>query len=186
MIRKQTWILVGIFAVLLGLAYYLRQNPVVNSANITQTPTNPVIMLAGWHSADITWIEYRNSQEEDGIIELTRSESGAWLLGPEDPQTVEAGKAEQIRSQIANIRVMSYMDPGYDLEALGLKTPEIILSIRDAQGRKVEMHFGSLTPTGTGYYVQVDDQAPQIVSKNGADAIFDLLKKELLVPVPPA
>jgi hypothetical protein len=184
MIRKQTWLLVGIFALLLGLAFYLRQNPLVNSASITPTPTDPVVMLAGWQSGDITWIEYKNSQES--VIELTRNELGAWVLGAEDPQTAEAGKAEQIRSQIANIRVMSYMDPGYDLEALGLKTPERILSIRDAQGRKVEMHFGRLTPTGTGYYVQVDGQAPHIVSKYGADAIFDLLKKELLVPVPPA
>jgi hypothetical protein len=183
MIRKQTWFLLAIFAVLLGLAFYLRENPVVGSAGATPTPTSPVILLTGWPTNDIVWIEYQG--EPDGMLELSRGENGGWLLGPGEAQAAQAGVVEQISTQIANIRVVTFLDPGYHLAALGLTEPARTIRIGDAQGRTTELRIGRLTPTGSGYYVQVDGQAPAVISKYGADAIFDLLAKNELDPPAP-
>jgi hypothetical protein len=182
MVRKQTWILLGVLAVLLGLAYYLQQNPVAGSVSATPSPTPTANMLEGWTSNDIVWIEFKNF---DGyIVDLTKEDQTGWMLGPEGDEMVEPGNVEQIRAQIVDIRTLALLDPGYNLESVGLAAPSNILTVKDAQGRKAIILFGNQTPTESGYYVQVNGEAPKVVSKYAVESLFDLFNKEQFVTVP--
>jgi hypothetical protein len=180
MIRKQTWILLGVFSLLLGLAFYLRENPVAGGVSTTPTSTPPASLLPGWKAADIVWIKYTSTEQE--AVELNKTGQVEWVFVADDPLPVDAGLAEKARTQIASVRVMAFLDSGYDLQALGLDKPGKQLSIRDAQGRQVNIRFGMLTPTENGYFVRVDDQPPSVINKFSVDAIFESLQIDQFIP----
>jgi hypothetical protein len=182
MIRKQTWIVLAAFAVLLAFAL-LWQNDVIrlgSSATPTPSPTSQGLMVTGWQASDITWMELLDSQGS-GMRVILDSE-GKWVLDAEGGDAADAGVVEEIRSQIAAAQTEISLDPGYDLEAIGLgAAPSHTLTIRSPQGRQAVIHIGQPTPTDSGYYVQVDNAAPAVVSKLAIDAILEKLQREQLV-----
>jgi hypothetical protein len=183
MIRKQTWILLGVFVVLLGAAFYLQKNPLPDSASLTPSPTSAPVVLAGWSSGDIVSMESKDSQGQSVLI--TQDAQGSWSLGPNSKQKVETGLAEEIRSQVVEFRAVTTLPADFQLGAVGLQAPTRSLVLRDKQGKQVELRIGSATPTGDGYYIQVDNQAPVVVNKSTIDGTLDLFNNALPTPTPP-
>jgi hypothetical protein len=183
MVRKQTWILLAVFVVLLGATFYLQKNPLPKAAGTT-TPsaTSAAPILQGWNANDIVWMELKDAQ--GATILMAQDSEGSWALGQDGKQKVEAGLAEEITAQIASMRPVTTLATGFDLEPVGLKTPARILTIRNKQGKQTEIHIGNVTPTGSGYYVQVDQQAPVVVEKTTVDGTLDLFQNALPTATP--
>ncbi len=181
MIRKQTWILLGVFIIALVATIILEKNPelVKSSQAPTSSPTSPGMMLEGWQSNDITWIEILDGQ--GNRLRILQTTEGKWVIDSESGDSVDAGVVEEIRSQIAATRTTAYLDPGYDLEAIGLNHPAYTLTVRNIQGRESVIQIGQMTPTQTGYYVKVDNFAPIVVSKYAIDNIVDKLQRDQLI-----
>lgn len=183
MVRKPTWILLGLFAVLLAGVFYLQKNPLPEPASKTPSPTAAPRLLEGWAAGDIVFMEMKDSQGKD--IQLTQNADGAsWTLGPDSKQKVESGLVEEIRSQVVEFRAVTTLPAGYQLEPIGLQTPKRSLALRNKQGKQAELRIGAATPTGDGYYVQVDNQAPVVLSKNTIDGTLDLFNNALPTPTP--
>ncbi len=183
MVRKQTWILLGIFAVLLAGVFYLQKNPLPEAASKTPSPTAAPKLLEGWAPGDIMFMELKDSQGKD--IQLTQGADGtSWTLGPDSKQKVESGLAEEIRSQVVEFRAVTILPAGYQLEPIGLQTPKRSLTLRNKQGKQVELRIGAATPTGDGYYVQMDNQAPVVLSKTTVEGTLDLFNNALPTPTP--
>ena len=182
MIRKQTWILLAIFVVMAGAAFYLQRHPIKNNANVTPSPTSQASLIKDWLPGDITRITFKDNQ---GLsVQLAQTEQGDWVLQP-DGHAVDAGKVEEIRTEITSTRVITNLDPGYDLAAVGLKSPTGILTITNAKGKLVEIHIGQMTPTNNGYYVQIDQDAPSVVSSDAIESILNLISREQLLDLTP-
>jgi len=182
MIRKQTWILLLIFAVLAGGAYYLQQHPIENSAAITPSPTAQPLMIKDWQSSDITMIAF---QDNLGMsLSLGKSGEGKWTLQPGE-ETVEAGKVNELLAEIFSAKVITSLDTGYDLAVVGLATPSKKLSLTHSSGKQMEIKIGQATPTNNGYYVQVAQDAPVVISKGAIDSIVGLLTRESLLDLTP-
>lgn len=181
MVRRQTWILLAVFAVLLGGAYYLQKNPLPSSSGTeTPSPTTPArILKGGWNTSDIVWMELKGKQSS--AVQLSRDNQGVWMLTPE-AITVEPGKAEEIRTQIADMRALANLPASFALDAAGFTAPAFILTVKNTQGQQSIIRIGNETPTATGYYVQVDDQAPVVIDKTVIDNITGKLTKENLTP----
>jgi hypothetical protein len=181
MIRKQTWILLGIFVVLAGAAFYLQKNPIKHDANITPSPTSQAFLLNGWQSADINHIDYKDAL---GVAIQLEKNSDGWLLQP-DGNSVSTGKVEELLTQITTAQIMASLNPGYDLGAVGLTASSGILTLANIQGVQIEIRIGTKTPTQTGYYVQVDRGAASVVSAGAISSIINLLTKEQLLGLTP-
>lgn len=187
MIRKPTLILLGILALLVGLALYLQKNPAAQGESdptVTPSQTPAPAVLDGWQSTGIVLIQLSSS---DGSgFELTPNDNvdGEWILGPEEGGPVSPGTIERIRSEIVSMRAVAGLEDNYTLAAVGLEEPDKVITIRSSDGKQAAIRIGRQTPTGSGYYVQVNEQVPVIASKAALDSLFELLEKETLLEAP--
>lgn len=182
MVRKQTWVLLGVFVILIGVAFYLQKNPLKTSAELTPSPTPPISFLPDWTTGDIIRINYQDSQ---GIlIQLEQATNGGWMLQP-DGKPVDLGKIEQIRTQILDTQVITTLDSGFDLASIGMSSPAGKITLTNLKGENVEIQIGSKTPIGTGYYVLVDQNRPMVVSSYAVETLLELLKVEALLDLTP-
>ena len=185
MVRKQTWILLIIFALLLGGTFYLQKNPLPNNEALTPSPTTSPKLLEGWEGSDIVWMELKENQASP--IQIVQDQQGNWSLesgaaADAGKVVVETGKAEQLRTEIAEMRATATLPASYQLEAIGLNALTRSLSIRDAQGKQITINIGKTDPTNSGYYVQVGTQAPVVVNKYTLEGIIDLFNGVLPTP----
>jgi hypothetical protein len=182
MVRKQTWILLAVFAVLLGATFYLQKNPLPKAGSVTPSPTTAAPLLQGWSADDIVWMELKDGQ--GSAILIAQDAEGNWTLGQDGKQKVAAGVAEETRAQISAMRPVTTLPASFELDPVGLKAPARILTIRNKQGKQAEIHIGNATPTDSGYYVQVDQQAPVVLDKTTVDGTLDLFKNALPTATP--
>jgi len=182
MIRKQTWILLAVFVVLLGGVFYLQKNPLPETSNATPTvsPTPQVKLLEGWQSSDIVWLNVKNA--DGSTIEVSQDDQGGWSIGPENPTAADPGKVEAIRSEIAEAIIRATMPADYDMAALGLDTATTVISVRNQAGTQIDITVGNPTPTDTGYYLQIGKDAPVVVDKTSIDNVLDQMTLENLTP----
>jgi hypothetical protein len=182
MIRKQTWILLGVFVILIGLAFYLQKNPLKNSAALTPSPTASVSILKDWTSADIIQIDYQDSQ--GAILHLKQVTSGNWSLEPEG-KPVELGKVEEIRTQILDTQVVTFLDTGADLASIGVNAPLETITLTNTKGDKAVIQIGAKTPIATGYYIRINQNTPVVVNNYSIESILDALKTANLLGLTP-
>lgn len=184
MIRKQTLILLGILAVLVGLTFYLRENPLAPSgAEITPSATSQPALLSGWQTSEITWMEWQDAQSGTEM-RLEQDAQGNWVQVSEG-KPVSLGKVEQIRTQVLDTRVTASLSGSYSLDALNLTQPAYVLTLGSAEGKTSKITIGKTTPTGNGYYIQVDQQAPVVAAKMAVEAILEQFKPEQLFDYTP-
>ncbi len=183
MVRKQTWILLAVFAVLLAGMFYLQKNPLPSSGSTTPSPTSAAPVLQGWTSSDIVSMEFKDTHQGT-TIQISQDAQGNWTLGP-DKKKVDTGLAEELRTQIAEFRPIAALPTGLQLQAIGLETPSRILSIRNKQGKQSELRIGNADPTDSGYYVQMDNQPPVVIAKSTIDGTLDLFNNAIPTPTAP-
>jgi len=180
MLRKPTIILLIVLALLIGLVFYLQKNPLPSAASQTPSATAPAQMIQGLNSSNITWIELK---EKDGAeIVVSKDPQGAWMVGTGDKQAADNARAEQLRSEIAAIRVISVLPSGSPLADIGLDSPTYTLTLRTMQNEQYEIHVGKETSIGNGYYVQVNDQAPIVIDNIAVDTIVGLMNEIIAQP----
>jgi len=188
MIRKPTLILLAILALLVGLTFYLQKSPAAqvdsDSATVTPSQTPRPSVLEGWQSTSIVFIQLSSSDGSGFDLVPSDKAEDEWILGPEDGGPVSLGTIERIRSEIVSLKVVAGLEDNYTLAAFGLEEPDRVITIRSSDGKQAAIRIGSQTPTGSGYYLQVNDQAPVIVSKASLDSLFELLEKDSLLEVP--
>jgi len=182
MIRKGTWIVLFVFAVLLGLAFYLNKNPLPSETSATPTATAVPPLLEGWNEAEIVSIEYKG---DPGAVTLTQNPDGSWTLGPDNPRPAAIDKVESLRTSLASLQVQSILNTTDPLDAVGLAAPTRVLLVHSSAGKQSEIRIGNLSPTGSSYYVQVDNQTPVVVSKYSLDGVLSVLSPEMLAAPTP-
>ncbi len=181
MIRKGTLITLVVFILLMGLAFYLNQNPLPKAAVLTPSPTAASQALAGWQSADIVSVDVKG---DAGAETITQAADGSWKLsGSSDP--VSAAQVESLRSQLAAMQVVTSLDASVSPESVGLTSPTSIITLRNKAGEQRVLRIGKPVPTGSGYYVQVDTHPAVVISQEAINAVLQLLKPGALLAIPP-
>lgn len=168
MIRKSTWVVLGVFIVLAAAAILFRWSPQSPIKLSTATPvsTAAAYVLSGITSPEVTALTL---QSIEGPTRLVRNEDLTWTRNEEG--IVGAGKVEEVLANLLTIRVLTELAPDYALDSIGLNPPAQVIEINTA-GRTVQIAIGDLTPTGTGNYIQVDSQPAVVVSKFAVETIL--------------
>ncbi len=90
MIRRTTWIILGVFIVLLGLAWYLQRNK--PAAAVQTTPTPERQYLFDIQESNIKKLEIANNQGQRVV--LGRDASGVWSLQDPKVDATDVAQAE--------------------------------------------------------------------------------------------
>jgi hypothetical protein len=173
MVKKQTWILLALFAVLAGFALFLKYNPKSGTTETDATPSTTVAPVEFLFPAEDGVVTSMRIEGRDGqVIGLERGDE-AWVVT--QPIEAEATQAsvEEAASQVTALTVLNRLD--LDLAAAGLKSPAYTITVGFTSGKFHIAQVGDVTPTDSGYYVRKEDGSVLVIDKYGMDALLNLL-----------
>lgn len=176
MIRRSTWIVLAVFVVLIAGLLILqrtRGNVTFIEEAVTPSPTSAPLLLQGWQADDINYVEWRGEGQR---LTLTQNADGSWLLGPDQNAPVDPNQVNSLRTTLAALRPLSSLGAENPLEALGLSAPVNIISLRSSTGQQAQINLGGATPTGSGFYAQINGGEPVVLSKTEVEAMLDQLQ----------
>jgi len=180
MIRRSTWLLLGVFLLLLGSAVLLGRLQNQREGGISPTPTNPPLFDSG--GALITGL--RISAINGGLIELQLDPNGNWTLVNLPAEVVDASRIASVINTIEGINLLTKIEEPPALELIGLKPANYRITVRFDNGREESLTIGAKTPTQTGYYLMQEDGTVAIVSSFNVDSLIDLLTTPPVVKTP--
>lgn len=168
MIRKSTWVVLGIFLVLGLAAIFLRWSPSSPMIQPTPTPASTAspYALQGIASIDVNAITLDRAE---GPVALVRNGDLTWTRNGE--LIVEAGKVEELLANVLTMRVLAELAPDYQLDTLALNPPAQVITLETSAGT-TRIAIGNGTPTGSGTYLQIDNKPAIVVSKYAIEAIL--------------
>jgi hypothetical protein len=171
-IRRNTWILLVLFAALVGFAFYLKSNKAKVAAAATPTNASSAsAVLFSPNEGSPTDVKLEDSTGK--TVEIARNETGVWVLKAPTAVAANQGSAEAAATQVASLRVLSSVQLGFDI--VGLDKPSHTMSITFSGGKTHKLAIGSVTPIQDGYYTSLDGGPVQVVDKQGLDALLPLL-----------
>jgi len=175
MIRKSTWILLAVFALALAGAWYWQRQQAQQEAETTPTP-EAAGYLFDFGESSLSGM--RLERVGDQSVELKRAEDGTWTpVSPAQPYPLDSQLLDGTLGQLAAMATLTTLDAPPGLADMGLDLPMDQLQITLADGRELKAAIGKATPTGSGYYVRVEDQAVYVVSKYSIESITELVDK---------
>jgi hypothetical protein len=181
MIKRNTWIVVGIFVIVLAFAIYYQNSPKKGAVSSTPTPgTRAVLTNVDEKSINTLRIEDTTGK----AVALGRDTSGVWVVTEPKGGPTDVTQAETAVTQLLALQSISSLDPTSDLGIFGLAKPAYTLTITMNGGTKYVLLIGDVTPTQNGYYVRLNQNAPDIVNKDSIDAMLGMLTKPPFVATP--
>jgi hypothetical protein len=185
MLKRNTQILLGVFALLVVVLLVLRRLPEDETPEtVEEIPTVAVLpTLFDFEAADVAGVRIENAEGE--AIQFAREGEG-WIviLPPVEADQVDAIRIESLVSQLTFLRLITETTLDAPLSALGLEAPEYTLHIFLESGTEIELRIGDVSIAGTGYYVSVDGAVPQLVTKSILDTFINLFENPPLLPTP--
>lgn len=181
MIRRNTWIVLGVFLVLLVVMVIMQRQP-DDEPELLSTPVVSQTLLS------ITREDIQRLRIEDAAGEAVEFEiglDGNWaFVEPVTPaEETESDDISSAVSQTANLRVISNIENPPSLEAMGLDDPAFTI-VLTVENEEIFIYVGDETQIENGYYVKLDDESVVVVAKFALDSVLDLLREPPLVPTP--
>lgn len=158
-------------AVLLSLYFVVIENPRQRARLDRQHSESLVLALK---EEDVAGLEI---QTPSGRVVLDRGDGGRWRLS--DPVSAEADDmtVRRLLRQVTSMSVIRAIDGVGNLADVGLEKPAVRVVVRRNDGRS-EVAFGNEAPTGSGVYVQRDDQKVFLTSA-AAKTTFEVSQNDV-------
>jgi len=179
MIRRSTLVLIVVFAALAAGAFFWQRAQENQAPTAAATPGNPPLFT---FTGKITGL--RLERANGGVLELERDAQDAWRLIYPKADDTDTATVESAMSQLITAQVLSSLEEGPSLEAAGLAPPVYRLLLNLDDGSQAVMNIGNANPTGSGYYVLVNQQGMKIVSKYSLESLLKLLDNPPILPTP--
>jgi hypothetical protein len=183
MIRKSTWIVVLIFAVLLAAVLLWQRSQDQKAAQATPTALEAaerqyLFDLAGEVSS------LRVERVGEKSIELQRDGSGQWTLAGSPDTAIDTAAMDGIVGQIAALPLVSTLQNIPELQDLGLDPPSYRILVVMQDGSQSVASVGKATPTGSGFYVLTSDRGVYIANEFSLQPLLDLVDNPPLLIAP--
>jgi hypothetical protein len=169
MIRRTTWVLLAVFVVLLGVMIYLQRNPLSSSNNEEETPTPPVTLIS-LSQEEIDGLQIKNQHGE--LIAFVKNADGTWGLADPPAELGDDSVVQSMLSRLEDLTALSTLNGQVQDETLGLDPPQFEVTASTRAGNEQTLYIGIQTPTGSGYYLRVDDGPVYVVSKFAVDTLL--------------
>jgi hypothetical protein len=174
MIRRSTWIWLGLLAVALLAAYYLQfvREPAADSLE-TSEPVSTQFLFDGIEAAEVASLTITG--EGGKTLEIHRDDQGLWNVTQPEGGTTDQAQVDALVSQVLTMQTMVTLNPVDDLEVYGLMQGSSVITLVLNGGQEHILHIGDLAPTNNGYYVRVDGEAPTVASSFNIDQVLNFL-----------
>jgi hypothetical protein len=180
MVRRSTWILLGVFVLLLT-ALLIYQNVLdeepdeeINMGLGELGTVEPVVPL--FAIPEGVYIRGMKVEDREGeLVEVRRSgETEPWLL-IEPEGEADQDVIERVVNQVVSLMIDEELGEEIGLETMGLETPEKILSIELSNGGTFTLSVGNVTITNSSYYVRLPGENSFVVNKFTLDSALNWL-----------
>lgn len=169
-IRRSTWVLVLIFAALVGLAWYLQRNPQQGQGEVT--PTAELGTLLQVDSAGIQSVEVRSAAGQRVVLERSGDE---WALVEPREGPADSGRMSWALGRIAALHLVAALENPPPAGETGLDPAAYTLTVTLSGGGQQSARIGELTPIQNGYYAAGQDGKVYVASALAVEEILDLL-----------
>jgi hypothetical protein len=184
MIRRSTWVVLLIFALLVA-GMYGWQRYQGNKAVAQPTPTfGPADMRPFSPGGTIVFLHVDEAGSK--TVEVIRDSQGKWSLSVPGGQEADTAAIDSVVTQLESLAPARLLDQPPGLEAMGLDKPVYHLVVKTDSGEQVTADVGGLAPTQTGYYVKVNDNTFYVIDKGSVDAIVSLAANPPVMKTPAA
>jgi hypothetical protein len=180
--RRSTIVFIVLFAVILGVYFYLNNKPAEPTGEIALTlePIEEVSYLFAAEDGNPTGIRIESKAGE--VVEVARNAENAWALILPEKTEADQASAEAAASQITTIRIMDHIPASVSPKDVGLEVPEYTITITfDGNVKRIAV-IGVLTPSESGYYARVADEEIVIVSRSGIDSLIEMITNPPYAP----
>jgi hypothetical protein len=175
MVKRQTWVLLAVFAVLIGLAFFwTRYQNNWKASHPTPTVT-PEQYLFTMDSTAVASLKISDNVSNTVVV-MERDVAGQWILVNPPTDYTNVSSIETAVTQLTSLRVTSSLPNTENLAEFGLDMPKYTITVNVEGSGQLMAQVGNSTPTSSGYYVLVPGRVPQIVSKYSLDAVLKLLE----------
>lgn len=180
MIRRNTWILLVLLALLLALAWYLQRPG--RAVKTSTTPTVEVKNLLDVNATDLVSISIEDNQGK--VVSFVKDEQNKWSLSEPKGEPGDLTAADTAINSFTGLTVLSSLETVPALDVIGLAQPVFTITLTSTNGQTRKVFIGAVTPTNSGYYVKVDNGPAVVVSKFAVDGLLDVFKTPPLLPTP--
>jgi hypothetical protein len=182
MVRRSTWIVLGIFVLLVGFAVVFQRYQTKQAENAaTATPTVPPVYLLHLGDAQINDIKIADNTGSYINLYLDQA-SSQWAIEGVPTDQADSSKIETLSTQLLSLQVQEVLTETISLASIGLDTPSYTITLTTASNSQSVTYIGMQTAIGSGYYVRENDGPVMIVSKSAIDQFINVLQEPPLLP----
>jgi hypothetical protein len=180
MIRRNTWIVLAIFVVLVGVYWLVQRQPDDEAVTGNPTAVPQSVFITGSETIQAVRLEDSSGR----IVQIEIDNQGNWSLS--EPETVAADqqRATTLVTQVSNLRSLAVIETPPAPDVVGLATPAYLLTITTSNGGRQVAKIGSLTPTSSGYYVEPGGGPLMVIAKGSIDGLVSNLDDPPIAPTP--
>jgi hypothetical protein len=180
MIRKSTYTLLIIFLLLAAVVIFLQRTPGLknNLSNLPTATESP--QLLNWGTKMATGLAMSDDQGRVFKARLVNQQN--WIIDQPSGCQLENSKIANSLVQLQTVKVLVEMEAPPALADVGLISPSYQLTVTFNDGSIQKLSVGSIVPTGSGYYVQVDMNSVIVVAKSSIDTLFELVNTACATP----
>jgi hypothetical protein len=183
MIKRSTWILLTVLALFIGAYFYLKAHPLQFSTS-TPTPTaTESSYLITKDNDTLTKVVITDAQ--GNTFQMGRDAAGNWAITKPKSAVADQSQAEAAETQLFALKVVTTLETSPSPDVIGLNPPAYTISLEFSRNRQQVLEVGGLTPTSSGYYIQLAGKV-YVVSQYSIDAVVELLQNPpyLATPTP--
>jgi len=181
MVRRSTWIVLGIFALLVGFTL-LYQRYQVNKTDITATATPTIPPEYLYSLGDTQLNDIKIADNTGKSIDLYRDPvSASWAIAGVPADQADTAQIDSVSTQLVSLQIEDTLTHTISLAAIGLETPAYTITLTTSAGSTMVTYVGIQTAIGSGYYVRNDSGKLLIVGKTAIDDIINLLQNPPLL-----
>jgi hypothetical protein len=171
MVKRPTWILLAVLALVVGV-YYILQNHPLKKVEPTPTTTGDDLLIS---QADGALQSLRISDKKGNNFQMQRDLSKSWVITAPQSGVADQGLAGAAETQVGALRIVTVLETSPEPSVVGLDIPASTLELRFTSGKSHKIEVGNISPTGSGYYVRYDGGKVYVISQSGIDALLNLL-----------
>jgi hypothetical protein len=171
MIKKSTWILLIILALVVGGYFVIQKHPFSTNQEIP-TPTATSFLIT---QADGVLQSLQITDPNGDKVQMQQDLSKNWVITSPTQAVADQGLAGAAETQVGALRIVSILDTPPPPNAIGLVTPSFTINLGFSGGSTHKIEVGDLTPTSSGYYVRFDGGKIYVISQSGIDALTKLV-----------
>ncbi len=182
MVRRSTWVVLGLLVVLVGFTVLFQRYQANKAANQpTATPTSAPVFLFNLAGTNVD--EIKVSDNAGNNVDLARDPSTSkWSIVGKPADQADSSHIDTVANQLSAIEIQDTITETLPLASIGLDPSTYTITVTTSADSPMVAYVGIQTAIGSGYYVRNEAGQLMIVNKTGLDDVLNLLKNPPLLP----